>query len=645
MPKGLGSISTVRRTRAGAALLLTGLAFAVVAIARSTGLLQGAEFSTYDRFFRIRAGDAASQLPVTLVSIREQDLNLYGYPLNDGLLAHAVENLLAAQPRAIGIDLYRDLPVPPGTDALRALIRSNPRVVVIEKVGGEDGESVPPPSGASEEQVGFSDFPVDPGGIVRRGLLYLWDSDRKAHYSFGLRIAAIHLAGDGIAVKPDPDNPLCIRIGAARLCPLQSGEGGYVGLDDRGFQFLIDYAIGRDAVSPLTLQDVVEGRFSEASIRDRVVILGTSATSVLDTFFTPLLPGPGDAPMSGSYLHSLVAGQLIREAAGLRAPLRTLTALADWPLLLIASALGGLVGLLLGAGWAFAAVVSVGVAAIGGGSFVLFREGLWVPPVQIAAAWAGAATLVALQRLLDERNEKKVIRSLFEGMLGEEVFTEIWSQREQFLAQGSVRSQLALITVLMADLKGFSGAAEEMDPVALMDWINEFMRALAITTAAHDGVVDDYAGDGLKADFGIPPRQRNEEMNRDAVNAVRAALAMGEALDRLNERWRSKDLPTGRIRIGINTGPAVLGTLGAGSRVKYTSIGDTVNTASRLESFDKESFASESEASSTRILISKATWGRLGGRFETEDLGECELRGLDKKVHVFRVVRDKSPEH
>jgi adenylate cyclase len=169
----------------------------------------------------------------------------------------------------------------------------------------------------------------------------------------------------------------------------------------------------------------------------------------------------------------------------------------------------------------------------------------------------------------------------------------------------------------------------------LIDWLNTYMESMAGLIMKHDGVVDDYAGDGIKANFGVPlPRKNNEEIRVDAVNAVACALAMEKEMSRLNSIWCEKGLPAMGTRIGIFTGPVVAGLLGNSQRLKYTTIGDTVNTASRLESFDKEI----GKDAPCRILIGNTTLQFLGDSFLTERIGEVSLKGKDEKVSIHRVL-------
>jgi len=155
---------------------------------------------------------------------------------------------------------------------------------------------------------------------------------------------------------------------------------------------------------------------------------------------------------------------------------------------------------------------------------------------------------------------------------------------------------------------------------------------------AHGGHVDDYAGDGIKFNFGVPlPSTREDEIDADAIRAVECALAMGDELERLNQTWAGSDLPTGRQRIGISTGPVVVGSLGSDERLKYTSVGDTVNTSARLEGLSVESQDFDREDALFRILVSDSTRLRLGDRFISECIGEFRLKGKGEPLRIHRI--------
>jgi adenylate cyclase len=195
----------------------------------------------------------------------------------------------------------------------------------------------------------------------------------------------------------------------------------------------------------------------------------------------------------------------------------------------------------------------------------------------------------------------------------------------------------------MTDLVGYTSVSERFDAPQLVEWIDEYLEAMAQLVGVHGGVVDDYAGDGIKADFGVPiPRGTDAEICADAVAAVECALAMEGEVERLNRRWATRGFPPARVRVGLHTGPAVVGVIGGSQRLKFTSMGDTVNTAARLESYRSEEF--RGEEARLRVLVSAETFRRLGGRYEAEALGNVVLKGKAEPVPVHRIRGRAKPE-
>lgn len=136
--------------------------------------------------------------------------------------------------------------------------------------------------------------------------------------------------------------------------------------------------------------------------------------------------------------------------------------------------------------------------------------------------------------------------------------------------------------------------------------------------------------------FGVPaPRQTEAEIAQDAVQAVKCALAMGERLRQLNTGWVEQQLPAIAIRVGIHTRPLVAGSLGGSQRLEYAVVGDIVNTASRLESFDKDSHDLNDIC---RVLIGGATFRYLGNQFLVEEVGRVKLKGKQQEIAVYQVL-------
>src|SRR5208283_2020857 len=127
-----------------------------------------------------------------------------------------------------------------------------------------------------------------------------------------------------------------------------------------------------------------------------------------------------------------------------------------------------------------------------------------------------------------EKKERGQLMQLFSKQVSPDIAQALWEQRDDFLAGQRPRPQKLTATVLFTDLEGFSATSEKLEPALLMDWLNEYMEAMATAIMSHQGVIEKYIGDAIMAVFGVPlARTSQDEIKRDARNAVRCALAMG----------------------------------------------------------------------------------------------------------------------
>ncbi|BFU95964.1 MAG: putative Adenylate cyclase [Nitrospira sp.] len=608
---------------------------------RSTGQLQQLELSLYDWLLRSRPMPAVSDSRITFITISEEDIRQQGrWPITDETLAQALRLLLAHKPRAIGIDLYRDIDVPPGHEDLTALLTQQPRIVMVTQVGGGTVIRIPPPPALEgSEQVGFNDILIDSDGLIRRALLFQDDGDQVA-YSFGLRLALLYLAGDGIVPQPDPSNPDLIRLGPTTLRPFASSDGGYVNADAGGYQIVLDFGGAAAPMRTFSLSDLLAGLVEPRQITDRIVLMGVTAESVPDLFHIPVQYGShaGDL-FPGVFLHGIVIEQLLAAAKDGRKPIHVLSETAEIAWTLLWGMLGGALGVFARSPWRFSLITVGGLLLLTVMVIWLFWSGWWVPEAPAAITWFVTASVVVASTLGRERKERALLMQLFSRHVSREVAQAIWHQREQFLEDGRPRPQELTATVLFLDFKGYTAASEKMTPQALMAWVNAYLDAMTQVVMRHDGVIDDYAGDSIKANFGVPlKRASNSEVATDAINAVTCALAMEREMHRMNERHEGNGLPTVGMRIGIHTGPVLAGCVGSAERMKYTTVGDTVNAAARLESLDREVVAETPGRRPCRILISGATAQLLGERFHLERLGEVSVKGKAQPIVTYRVT-------
>jgi adenylate cyclase len=608
---------------------------------RSLGALEAVELAAYDQFMRLRPAGSAHEPRIVLITITERDLHEQGtWPLPDVVLARALETLASYGPRAIGLDLYRDIAVPPGTERRDALLRREPRIIAVTKFAEGSSPGVgAPPALRDTERVGFNDIVVDPGGTVRRGLLFL-DDGRTVMYAFALRLALLYLQPDGVTLGPDPRDPALIRLGGTTIPPLDANDGPYIAADARGYQVLLDFRSGRGRFAAFSLGDLLSGRVDPGSVRDRIVLVGVSAESVKDDFYTPYSAGLGpEQHVAGVEIHAHIASQLLRMALDGERPMASLREWQEWIWVLLWSGLGALGGLRARSPWRLALLTGVGLSGLFGLDYVAFLGRWWLPLVPAALGLVASAGLVVAYVSYQENAQRTMLMQLFSKHVSKEVAEAIWREREQFLEGRRPRPQRLVVTALFTDLTGFTTVSERLSPEALMEWLNEYMDAMAQEISRYGGVIRQYAGDSIVAIFGVPVARRSEtEIRQDAVDAVRCALAMEARLLELNRAWLAAGRPLTGMRVGIFTGPAVAGSLGSAERSEYVVVGDTINTASRLESFDKDLHRPDPLTRPSRTFVGETTVRWLGGDFETEWVGDVSLKGKEHTVGIYRVI-------
>jgi adenylate cyclase len=180
------------------------------------------------------------------------------------------------------------------------------------------------------------------------------------------------------------------------------------------------------------------------------------------------------------------------------------------------------------------------------------------------------------------------------------------------------------ITLLFADVRGFSTIAESLKPEEVVALLNEFFEKMIEAIFKHGGAINKFLGDGFMAVFGAPMDDEFQE-----EHAVRATLDMRAALGALRERWKLSHAVELRAGIGINTGTAIVGNIGSHQRMEYTAIGDAVNIASRLETASKEL--------GTDIVVSEYTYVTVRSQFPFQQLRSIPVKGRTDPVMVYGV--------
>ncbi len=605
---------------------------------RAMGWLQPLEWAALDQFFQLRPVEPTDER-IVIVGINESDLKKVGQiPVPDASIAKALENIKALKPRAIGLDLYRDLPIQPGHEDLVKVFESTPNLIGIEKkVEDKNSNAIAPPAELKKHnQVGVNDVVVDGDGKLRRGLLFLTTKDGETEPSLGLQLAFIYLEAQGI--KPRDSGNGNLRLGKAVFVPFEENDGAYIKADAGGYQLMLNYRGPAHSFTTIPLTDILENRVSPDLVRDRIVLVGPVASSLNDFFYTPysnsLVKAPEKTP--GVEIQANLISQILSSALDDRPSIK------PWPnhieeLWIFGwSCIGALVS------WKLRSprnttisVLFAGVILVGG-SYLLFLKGWWVPVLPSGLALAGSAIAITGYIGSLEREDRQTVMNLFGRHVTPQIAEAIWRDRHELLQEGRLLGRKLTATVLFTDIKDFSTITELNEPEMLMTWLNEYMEAMTKLVLEYGGVVDKFIGDSIMAVFGVPiPRTTEEEIARDAQQAVQCAVAMANTLKALNEKWQAQDRPVAAMRIGISTGKVLIGSIGSSQRLDYTTIGDSVNVASRLESYDK-SF----DGGLCRILISENTYIYSQNKFSTKFIGSVLLKGRQNPEKIYQVITE-----
>lgn len=618
---------------------------AIVLGLRALGWLQPLEWGAYDKMFLLRPPEPPDDR-ITIVGLKEADIEALGSPISDEDLATLIETLSEFEPRAIGLDFYRNVPVEPGYDRLVEIFESTPNLFGIEKKVADDrGQAIgPPPVLAENNRVAVNDVTLDADGNLRRGLLFLTDENGVNHSSLGLVLAWLYLEAEPNFDPAAQTHPEYLQLGPAVFVPFEANDGGYVRADAGGYQILLNFRGPSGSFATVSVSDVLEGNADGDLFRDRVVLIGPLAPSLNDFFYTPyshsLFPDFFTSPdeTAGVEVQAHLTSQILSSALDGRPLIRVWPEPLETLWILAWSLWGGVVvWTLRQQRWMVFALMGSGLL-LGGIAYGAFLLGWWIPIAPPLLGIVGSSVALTSYIAHLERQDRQLMMHLFGRHVTSTVAEEIWRQRHQILQEGRLVGQKATATVLFTDIKNFSTLAEEIDAEPLMRWLNEYMEGMAEVVLEHHGAIDKFIGDSVMAVFGVPLLRESEaEIAADAVAAVRCAVRMGQKLRELNQRWKRSGQPIISMRVGIATGPLVVGSLGSSQREDYTIIGDSVNVAARLESFDKEL-----DGGICRILIGESTYRYVQGQFSIQLLGSALLKGRQKPVKIYQVMWEAS---
>ena len=255
-------------------------------------------------------------------------------------------------------------------------------------------------------------------------------------------------------------------------------------------------------------------------------------------------------------------------------------------------------------------------------SVVCYRNGFAVNVITPLAIQALTTIFGYSYRFILEGKNKEKIKQAMGKYLSQDIMKNVVQNIDDIKLGG----KRANVTVLFADIRGFTSMSEKMTAEEVSKILNEYFTEIEPIITQYNGVINKFIGDAVMAIFGEPIQDINHP-----VNAVKCAYAMLKKVEQLQDKWLFEGKPKIEIGIGINTGEAFVGNIGSEKRLEYTVIGDTVNLASRIESYNK--------VYHTNFLVSSSTYSYVSDIADVIKISEVTIRGKSKKMDIYEVLR------
>jgi adenylate cyclase len=451
----------------------------------------------------------------------------------------------------------------------------------------------------SAAQSGFYSPRVDPDGLVRE-LPIMTDYRGQAYESLVSAVLRLYTKAPGIGFNSQGVS--------------YSGAGGKVQLPlTPDMTALVPYrgtgGPGASQFTYVSASDVLQGKLAANLLKDKIVLVGTTALGLTDLRATPVNAAFPGVETHAALLSGALDGSLKTRPAGGN---------------LIAALSVALAGLLL----AFCMPRAGAIGVIGLTAFSLMTVASWYTIVLANLNWylpiGGLTCLILALGLINvvagyfiEGRSRRLVVERFGQYIAPQLVEQMANDPAHYKMDGANKE----LTMLFADIRGFTPIAESLDPQELKEFLNQFLGAMSETIHRHHGTVDKYMGDAVMAFWGAPMDDPNH-----AENAVAAAQAMLLEVVRLNLEFKDRNWPTLNIGIGINSGVVRVGDMGSTQRRAYTVIGDAVNVAARLESLTK--------TLDKTILVGKRTQ-ELTHSFRFDSLGQHAISGKAATIEVF----------
>jgi len=578
-------------------VLLTAVAVLAVAIAALlswTGALSRVDDASFDTRLAIR-GERAARDDVVVVGVDDTTVNALNlqWPFPRSLHAHAIDVLTAAGAKVIAYDISFAEPTTPFDETEAAAVAAEDNDIALLDAITRSKRVV----------LAANEFRPSTDGTLEPNIVFLDEDLAAAEATYGNTAWAVDTAFRRLPLTLDgvPSFPVAV---AERATGERVSEAGF-----RDGRAPIDYTQRSLPVIPFS--DVVGGSFDADRVRGKVVIVGATASRFGDVHSTPWGSTRPGAEINAQAVASLLNGTPLRDTPGWITA--ALTLLMGAGVTIAAWRLRPLVGAAVGAALVILLLVAVQVAFNGGHVVALAAPVLAGLVALVGALGVNTATVI---------RDRRRIRTAFGRFLPPSLVDQVVARAE---ADQGLAGERRYATVVFADLRGFTTAAETLPPETVIELLNRYLGEVADAVLDAGGTVVSYQGDGVMAVFGAPVEQ--------ADHADRALAAVRDIRDHRLPAFNTWATANGvaapfSVGIGVASGPVMSGTVGSMRRLEYTTVGDTTNAAARLQALSKDT--------SRTVLVSDATRAALTAPApDLVAIGALDVRGKQVPASVW----------
>lgn len=593
----------------------------ITALFMRQGLLMGMQRGLQNKFYNYDS--ATSEIIIAAIdekSLQEENLGKLTNWKRE-YYAKAINNLQEKDVAAVGVDITL-----PDTSnygdkddlAFSNAISENNNVVLGSRYYFEYNEKqieLPNESIlASDPTLGWINVQLDEDGFVRMLPVFSASKDKT--------IEALSVALSRIYLNEDPSG---YRVSDGEFSFSNNIQIPVITNRDKETKqdvhsMYINYFAEPNKYTQISFVDLYRGKYVDKKgapidFRDKIVLIGPTAIDLQDDYLSPVSQGvrmPG-VEIHANNIQTIITQQFLRDQSTLSA----------WAILFGFLIINLILFSFLKLRFALPLVVLEIFGMLMGG-IISYELRIFVnviyPILLISLSFVGSYLL----RFIMEQKERKFVEGAFGHYVNKAVVSQIIKNPKMLELGGSKRS----ITVFFSDIAGFTTISEKLKPEELVSFLNEYLQEMTAIILKYQGTLDKYEGDAIMAFWNAPIAQHDH-----ALSTCLAAIENQAKLVQLRKKWASEGKPEVRIRIGINTGDAVVGNMGSMNRFDYTAMGDNVNLGSRLEGINKQY--------GTEIIISEATYQEVKEKLVARELDLIRVKGKNEPVRIYELIGEK----